>query len=83
MPAWFFYAVGAAVLYGLHQVFTKMAADRISDGLGGFVVEASAAATIRIYLGYLRFFDKWNQTGSVPGVWYMNHLTTASNGLAA
>ena len=70
MPAWFFYAVGAAVLYGLHQVFTKMAADRISDGLGGFVVEASAAATILIYLGYLRFFDKWNQTGSVPGVWY-------------
>src|SRR5207253_10812295 len=40
------------------------------DGLGGFVVEASAAATILIYLGYLRFFGNWNQTGSAPGVWY-------------
>jgi transporter family protein len=39
MATWFYYAVGAAVLYGLHQIFTKMAADRISDGLGGFVVE--------------------------------------------
>src|SRR3989442_14576810 len=70
MPAWFFYAVGAAILYGAHQIFTKLAADKISDGLGGFVVEASAAATILIYLGYLRFFDEWNQTGSAPGVWY-------------
>ena len=70
MSGWFFYAVGAAILYGAHQIFTKMASDRISDGLGGFVVEASAAATILIYLGYLRFFGNWNQTGSAPGVWY-------------
>ena len=46
MSAWFWYAVGAAVLYGAHQIFTKLAADRISDGLGGFVVEGSAALTI-------------------------------------
>ena len=70
MPNWFFYAVGAAVLYGAHQIFTKLAADRISDGLGGFVVEASAAATILLYLIYLRFFDKWNQSGTAPGVYY-------------
>jgi transporter family protein len=70
MPTWFFYAVGAAVLYGAHQIFTKLAADRISDGLGGFVVEASAAATILHYLMYLRFFDKWNQSGTAPGVYY-------------
>ena len=70
MSGWFFYAVGAAVLYGAHQIFTKMASDRISDGLGGFVVEATAALTILLYLGYLRCFDKWNQTSSAPGVWY-------------
>ena len=35
MPVWFYYAVGA------HQIFTKLAADKISDGLGGFVVEAT------------------------------------------
>jgi len=70
MATWFTYAVGAAVLYGAHQIFTKLAADRISDGLGGFVVEASAAATILIYLMYLRFFDTWNQSGTAAGVYY-------------
>jgi len=70
MTPWFLYAVGAAVLYGLHQVFTKMAADRISDGWGGLVVEGSAALTILVYLGYLWLAGKWNQTSSAPGVWY-------------
>jgi bacterial/archaeal transporter family protein len=70
MQSWFFYAVGAAVLYGAHQIFTKMASDKISDGWGGFVVEVTAALTILIYLGYLKFFDKWNQTGTALGVWY-------------
>src|SRR6478672_3346863 len=70
MGSWFFYAIGAAVLYGAHQIFTKLASDRISDGLGGFVVEASAAATILIYLAYLRWFGTWNQSGSAAGVYY-------------
>ena len=46
MAGWFWYALVAAILYGAHQIFTKLASDRISDGLGGFVVEASAAVTI-------------------------------------
>jgi len=70
MPVWFFYAVWAAVLYGLHQIFTKLAADKIGDGLGGFVVEASAALTILLYLGWLRFGGTWNQTSSASGVFY-------------
>lgn len=70
MPPWFFYAVGAAVLYGAHQIFTKLAADKISDGLGGFVVEASAALTILLYLAWLRFGGTWNQTSSGPGVFW-------------
>lgn len=70
MNAWFWYAVGAAVLYGLHQIFTKMAADRIGDGLGGFVVEATAAGTILVYLGFLYFGGKWHQPVSVPGAVY-------------
>jgi len=53
MNTWFWYAIGAAILYGLHQIFTKMAADRIGDGLGGFVVEAAAAVTILVYLAFL------------------------------
>ena len=70
MSAWFWYAVAAAVLYGLHQIFTKLAADRIGDGLGGFVVEATAAGTILIYLVALWASGNWNQTSSAPGVWW-------------
>src|ERR1041384_6444215 len=70
MKTWFWYAVGAAILYGGHQIFTKLAAERISDGLGGFVVEASAALTILLYLGWLRFGGTWNQTSSAPGVFW-------------
>ena len=70
MSAWFYYAVGAAVLYGAHQIFTKLAAEKISDGLGGFVVEATAALTILLYLAWLRFGGTWNQTSSAPGVFW-------------
>ena len=70
VQTWFWYAVGAAVLYGLHQIFTKLAAERISDGLGGFVVEATAALTILLYLAWLRFGGTWNQMSSVSGLFY-------------
>jgi transporter family protein len=70
MLPWFWYAIAAAVLYGLHQVFTKLASDHISDGLGGFVVEGSAAFTIFIYLVVLRLSGHWAQSASLPGVYY-------------
>jgi transporter family protein len=70
MSAWFWYALWAAVLYGLHQVLTKLAANRIGDGLGGFIVEATAALTILLYLAWLRFGGTWNQTSSAPGLIY-------------
>ncbi len=60
MGAWFWYAVAAAILYGAHQIFTKLAADRIGEGLGGFVVEATAALSISVYgaffCGAMEFF---------------------------
>src|SRR6266581_7728244 len=31
VAAWFWYAVVAAVLYGAHQIFTKLAAERIGE----------------------------------------------------
>ena len=54
----------------LTSVFTKMASDRIGDGLGGFVVEATAAATIFAYLAFLYFFRQWDQAVSTPGIVY-------------
>src|SRR5436190_19576412 len=70
MAPWFWYAFAAAVLYGLHQVFTKLAAERIGDGLGGFVVEASAALTIAAYLAILWFSGKWEQKATGAVVYY-------------
>lgn len=70
MNQWFWYAVWAAILYGAHQVFTKMASNGISDGLGGFVVEGTAALTILAYLAYLRFSGTWNQNATAQGVSY-------------
>lgn len=70
MAAWFWYAVLAAILYGAHQIFTRLAAERIGDGLGGFIVEASAALSILIYLAILWFCNRWNQKFSTAGFNY-------------
>jgi len=70
MSAWFPYAVGAALLYGLHQIFTKLASERISDGLGGLIVEASAVLTIAVYLGWLYIAGRWTQMWTPLGIAY-------------
>src|SRR5947209_4879654 len=70
MTAWFWYAVVAAVLYGAHQIFTRMAADHIGEGLGGFVVEATAAFSILLYLAFLWLISRWDQKSSPQGIFY-------------
>jgi bacterial/archaeal transporter family protein len=70
MNDWFWYAIGAAILYGMHQIFTRLASDRIGDGVGGFVVEASAAGTILVYLATIYLAGRWNQQVSAPGIFY-------------
>ena len=70
MSAWFWYALIAAVLYGAHQIFTRMAADHIGEGVGGFVVEASAALSILVYLAALWLIGRWNQKFSMTGFNY-------------
>src|SRR5438309_12133322 len=70
MAGWFWYALAAAVLYGAHQIFTRLAADNIGEGLGGFVVEASAALSILIYLAALWLFGRWRQKFSIAGLNY-------------
>ena len=70
MAPWFLYAVVAALLYGAHQIFTRLASAHIGDGLGGFVVEAVAALSILGYLGFLYFTGRWNQKFSSEGFYY-------------
>src|SRR3982750_1528384 len=70
MSSWFWYAVAAAILYGAHQIFTRLVAERIGDGLGGFIVEASAALSILLYLAVLWLGGRWNQKFSAAGFNY-------------
>jgi transporter family protein len=70
VAAWFWYAVIAAVLYGAHQIFTRMAADHIGEGIGGFVVEATAALSILSYLAFLWLANRWDQKSSLNGIVY-------------
>jgi transporter family protein len=70
VAAWFWYAVIAAVLYGAHQIFTRIAADHIGEGLGGFVVEATAALSILSYLIFLWLANRWDQKASLNGILY-------------
>lgn len=70
MTSWFWYAVVAAVLYGAHQIFTRLASEHIGEGLGGFVVEAVAALTILAYLAFLYFTGRGQQKWSSEGFYY-------------
>lgn len=70
MSVWMRYAIAAAVFYALHQMFTKLAAERIGEGVGGFVVEAVAAATILVYLVYHKMSGSAPQPVSAGGVVY-------------
>jgi transporter family protein len=70
MPNWFGYAIGAALLYGLHQIFTKLSAQGISDGLGALVVEGSAVLTIAVYLLGTFLTSGWTQTWTASGIAY-------------
>jgi bacterial/archaeal transporter family protein len=70
VAGWFWYALAAAILYGAHQIFTKLAADRIGEGLGGFVVEATAALSILVYLAFLWLASRWSQQSSAQGIFY-------------
>lgn len=55
MENWKIAAFFAALLYGLHNVFTKFASGKISDHFGAFVLEATAAILILGYLIVLRY----------------------------
>ena len=49
---------------------SKLAADRIGEGLGGFVVEGTAALSILVYLAFLWLASRWNQQSSAQGIIY-------------
>jgi transporter family protein len=80
VAGWFWYAVAAAVLYGAHRIFTRLAADHIGDGLGGLVVEATAALSILLYLAFLWVSGRWSQKFSAEGFNYST-LTGIVSGL--
>ncbi len=82
MGSWFWYALVAALLYGAHQIFTRLAADRIGQGLGGFIVEATGALSM---LFYSPFFGtergaRDRETPRFPATGKANHLPGSAPG---
>lgn len=55
MESWKIATLFAAVLYGLHNVFTKSAAGKITDQFGGLVLESTGALLILGYVILLGF----------------------------
>jgi transporter family protein len=53
MELWFIAALVAALAYGLHNIFTKIAAGHISDALGAFLLEITASVCILLYIFFL------------------------------
>lgn len=55
METWKSIAVLTALLYGMYNVFTKLAAGNISDSFGAFLLEIVAALLILGFIFFLRF----------------------------
>lgn len=70
MQPWFPWGLLAAALYGAHQVFTRMAAEHIGEGLGSLVVESTATLTILAYIAALAASGNLDQKFTASGVQY-------------
>ena len=53
MARWQILATVVAVLFGAHNLFIKRAAGRLPDAWGAFILEATAALAVLVYLGVL------------------------------
>lgn len=54
MDRWVVVAIIVAVLFGLYHVFTKLAAGRLPDAVGGFWLEGIAMIGMGVYLLLIR-----------------------------
>lgn len=54
MERWVTVTILVAILFGLYHVFTKVAAGRIPDAVGGFWLEGTALIAMGIYLLVMR-----------------------------
>ena len=54
-PVWVPWAVAAAILYGLHNVFTRLASGKIDDLLGGLILEGTATTGIALYILWVKW----------------------------
>ncbi len=70
MENWKALTLVVAVLYGMHNVFTKLASGKISDVFGGLVLESSAAFLILCYAAYLSVSGKQPFACSREGLIY-------------
>jgi len=69
MSRWQLLATVVALMFGTHNLFVKRAAGRVPDAWGAFILEATAAVGILLFLGVLAGLGRlpeWPQdTGAV------------------
>jgi transporter family protein len=70
IPEWLWYALLAACLYAAHQVFTRLAATGVSEGLGALVVECTAALSIVAYVAWFRYVGRGQERWTWAGLGY-------------
>jgi len=69
MAPWFCMPFAAAVLYGAHQIFTRLASDHIGMELA-VLSWKQQPHIILLYLAFLWLSGRWNQKFSAEGFNY-------------
>lgn len=68
MPVWLIGSILAALFYGLHNIFTKLAAGKLPDSLGALFLETTAAVCIMAFYIYLNLTGKKLSQPSSEGI---------------
>ncbi len=68
MPAWLVASILAAIFYGLHNIFTKLAAGKLSDSLGALLLESTAVICILAFYIYLSITGKKLTDATLQGI---------------
>lgn len=69
MERWVVVTILVAVFFGLYHIFTKAAAGRIPDAVGGFWLEGTALIAMGVYLLWVRQ-PLWGSQVSRTGLWF-------------
>ena len=70
MKTWILGSFAAAFLFGLSNIFVKLAAGKLSDAMAAFVLEFSAAMLVLLYIIFGRSLKADMATATSQGIMY-------------